>query len=589
MPGIFGVIDSAPVKSVRHRRELIGIVDTMSMAMRYEPLYEETRFTFDALGAYVGRVGFQQASEQPNDGTTDTVRTLTTGDHAGDATHIYERFGERGLMRLCGISAGFIADQTQRRCVLFTDRYGRERLFVHRHGSRTLFSSEAKAILAAAPETRSFDLEGLAEWIACGCTLGQQSLFRNIHICEAGTALVVDASGLTRHRYFDQAEFEQLEPVSEGEFLDGLSASLQTAVNTAARTAPRVAISLTGGLDSRMIMASLDATAGTVPCYTFGSMYRTTADVAVGKQVASRCDQPHQVVALDTPFLLDIRGNLNHAVYVSDGYLGLSGAAELYLNRQARSIAPARITGNWGGELMRGVRAFKYEMPKGQFIDDSLTTAISRSAGAFFKTNTHPLSAALFHQIPLQGFGRHAIERSQLSIRTPFLADDVVKWLYRQPESLRGSLLSATTVIGRRPHLLRIPTDRGLLGRGPVFGRRLSRRALIKAEYLTSHGAPDCLVKLAARLPQSMLETRFLGVDKFQHFRFWIRRELTAFVRDTLAPDATGDLRTLLDMRKVARMVDDHIAGRANFTNEIDKVLTLAVAQRTLFRDIQAS
>ena len=45
----------------------------------------------------------------------------------------------------------------------------------------------------------------------------------------------------------------------------------------------------------------------------------------------------------------------------------------------------------------------------------------------------------------------------------------------------------------------------------------------------------------------------------------------------------TAISRTWFDMPRVAQMVNDHIAGRANYTDEIDKLLTVAVAQKTLF------
>jgi asparagine synthase (glutamine-hydrolysing) len=157
--------------------------------------------------------------------------------------------------------------------------------------------------------------------------------------------LSFEGATVARRRYFDRGQLECLEPVSDGEFLEGFSESLRRSVNHFVSTMPKVGISLTGGLDSRMVMASLDAPAGSVPCYTFGSMYRTTGDVAVGKQVAARCGQPHSVLELGKPFLRGIAENLEQAVYVSDGYMGLSGAAELYVNRLARSMAPARMTG----------------------------------------------------------------------------------------------------------------------------------------------------------------------------------------------------------------------------------------------------
>lgn len=555
--------------------------------MRYEGCVAEPLVSWPSVGACAGRVVL--ANDRATDRSADAVSVITAGEEAAATSAViemYRRHGADGLAQVPGVGAGFLADVDRGRCLLFNDRYGRERLFVHVDGSRVAFSSEAKAILAIAPATRAFDTVGLAEWLACGCTIGRRSLFRHIEVLDSGTVLTFDGSTHRRQQYFEATRLETLEPVSAPDFLDGFSASLRSAVNAAVRNAPAVGVSLTGGLDSRMIMASLDAAPGSIPCYTFGSMYRTTGDVAVGRAVAACCGQPHRVLELGAHFLSDLPRQFSDAVYISDGYLGLSGAAELYVNRRAREIAPARMTGNWGGELMRGVRAFKYTMPKGGFLPAELVMTIDRSAAAFSPTK-QPLSAALFQQIPFQGYGRYAIERSQVAIQSPFLADDVVTWLYRAPAAVRAG--AAPAVIRRRPGLLAIPTDLGALGTGRGVARRRIRRALIKAEYLTSHGAPDWLAALASRLPKSVIETRFLGVDKFQHFRHWMRRDVSAFVRDSLLGDAGNGLHERFDMAAVARMVEAQIDGRANYTNELDKLLTLTAMRRRLFNAFEAT
>jgi hypothetical protein len=106
---------------------------------------------------------------------------------------------------------------------------------------------------------------------------------------------------------------------------------------------------------------------------------------------------------------------------------------------------------------------------------------------------------------------------------------------------------------------------------------------LVKAEYLTSHGAPDWLARFSAQLPGSLLETRFLGVDKFQHFRHWMRRDLAGLVREILLHENPSALRGHFDLARIAQMVGDHIDGRANFTDEIDKLMALVIAERQLF------
>jgi asparagine synthase (glutamine-hydrolysing) len=596
VPGIFGVVDTMCVGPEAHQ-QLVALAGRMQRSMRYEASYSDILLSFPSLGACVGSVGFRVASSDRDPDVRSAVALTADGMdmsfagamrdagatvacHAQEVLQAYQRSDGTDFLGPAGTYAGFIADPARRRLLLFNDPYGRERIFLHVSANRIFFSSEAKAILSVVPATRAFDANGLAELMACGCTLGARSLFREIEVLEGGTVLVVEGPEIKRRRYWGHSQLEALDHVSGQEFVQGFIESLRKAVNRLF-TPGCGAVSLTGGLDSRMIMSCLDTAPGEAPCYTFGSMYRTTGDVAVARQVAAACRQPHRVIELGNEFLQNAGEHLEEAVYASDGYLGLSGAAELFCNRKGRAIAAGRMTGNWGGELMRGVRAFKYALPGGDFVSPELTAHVKESAATFTPSSSNALSAALFQQVPYQGYGRYAIERSQVRVQSPFLDPEVIRWLYRAPAATRESPATAAAVIATRPDLLSIPTDGGLLGDQPSWWRHASRRAVIKAEYLTSHGAPDWLARLSSALPPHVIETRFLGVDKFHHFRFWIRHHLPNLVRDTLAEHRDG-LAAWFDMHRVNRMVTDHIDGRANHTDAIDKLLTVAIAQKRL-------
>ncbi len=557
MPGIFGVVDLEP-RSGGFATERLAIVRRMAAAMCYESTYVTDIVSSSSLAACAGRVGWQyNRPSRPGESPFSQSALLVTGDavvtsdHAnvshGDCCAVgpgaaelvrdIHRRGIEGLQDVEGAFAGFFMDQRRGECVLFNDRYGVERLFLHTENGRVLFSSEAKAIRAVAASTAALDSVGLAEWLMCGCTIGARSLFREVEILPGGTAVRFSAAHRPeRIRYFDRTALEQLPQLPANQFAEQFTETLVTAVNAAVTRSPESAVSLTGGLDSRLVVACLDAPPATVPTYTFGSMYRLTMDASVAAAVAARCDQPHQVLVLDRQFLAGIGEYYRRAVYASDGYLGFAGGAELYLNRLARRIAPIRVTGNWGGELMRGVRAFKARVPKGSFLRSPIREQMTEVAQTFAQTDDwHPLSYTLFHQMPNQGFGRYAVERSQVQMRSPFLANSVVKALYQSPASTRSSVELLVKVLARRPGLIAIPSDTGRLGhsaRPIALLRQAYRRTLVKAEYLTSHGAPDWMAVLSARVP--FFETAFLGRDKFQHFRHWTRHELSAFVRDTL-------------------------------------------------------
>jgi asparagine synthase (glutamine-hydrolysing) len=612
MPGIFGIVHRSGGLDERAAAEQRDALRRMAAAMRYDAEYVCDLFDCPDLGIGVGRVGWASlGSADRRDGDARRpapARTIvvTAGEplcevditaEAGDPGLRYSGAGARAIgcgyarrghyviALLHGTFAGFLLDRHQRRAWLFTDPYGIERLFVLEREGQTLFASEAKALLAVAPEARAYDPEALAEFLACGCTLGTQSLFRRIRILEGGSLLqFVHGHDVQQRRYIDAATLEAVPATPERPFREELGTRLRAAVHRASRRGPRVAVSLTGGLDSRIVMAGLDAAPDAVPCYTFGSMYRDTFDVSVARHVAALCGQPHTVLTLDREFLRELPGLLDSTVCISDGYIGVSGAAELYLNRLARTIAPVRMTGNWGGELLRAVRAFKHRVPRGSFLHPGLV-ALVETAGAKFARDaaSHPLSYTLFHQAPHQSYGRYAIERSQVITRTPFLDLDVVRCLYHAPSPADPDARSAALVRQLRPDLLGIPTDQGLMGPGGMrrAGRRGVRWVTAKAEYWTGPGAPQWLPRLTEYRGWSPVEPLFRGRHKFQHFHRWFRCELAAFVATTIM-DAHGCLREWFDMRAVESMIRDHTTGRGNYTDELDLLLTVAVTSRRL-------
>ena len=94
-------------------------------------------------------------------------------------------------------------------------------------------------------------------------------------------------------------------------------------------------MSLTGGLDGRMIMAWANRLPGAFPCYTFGSTYRNSNDVRLARLVAKLCRQSHKTIAVGHQFFAEFPRLAEKAVYVSDGTMDVNGAVELYVNDRA--------------------------------------------------------------------------------------------------------------------------------------------------------------------------------------------------------------------------------------------------------------
>ena len=79
--------------------------------------------------------------------------------------------------------------------MLFNDRYGLGRIYVHEGKDGVHFSSEAKSILRALPSTRQIDNRALAEFASCGCALQSRTLFAGVRLLPPASRWTFFAAG----------------------------------------------------------------------------------------------------------------------------------------------------------------------------------------------------------------------------------------------------------------------------------------------------------------------------------------------------------------------------------------------------------
>jgi len=267
---------------------------------------------------------------------------------------------------------GLLVEKTAGTATLFNDRYGMHRVYYHESQDAFYFAAEAKAILKVCPELRVMDPRGMGELVSCGCVLENRTVFRNISVLPPASAWVFRNGVIERKgSYFDPREWENQETPELEQYYQQLRDVFSQNIPKYFGGSQRSGVSLTGGLDSRMIMAWLNAAPGSVPCYSFGGMFHECQDVAVARKVAQLCGQRHQVIPVGEEFLARFGHYSERTVFLTDACVDVSHTADLYINEIARTIAPVRMTGNYGGEVLRSIRAFKtVEPPPGIFKDE---------------------------------------------------------------------------------------------------------------------------------------------------------------------------------------------------------------------------
>jgi asparagine synthase (glutamine-hydrolysing) len=600
MPGIVGLITKRPRQWAEQE------LARMLKVMLHESFYVSGTWIDESMGVYVGWVARENsfAAEMPvrnerddvilvfageDYPEPDTARRLKQQGHACNEggpsylAHLYEEDSNNFFKNLNGRFQGLLVDRTRATATLFNDRFGLQRVYFHEAQDAFYFSAEAKSILAVRPELRSTDPRGLGEFIACGCVLENRTLFRGIYTLPPGSAWSF-SNGILKDKafYFEPREWEEQEPLDA----EGYYSHLRDAFTS---TLPRyfdgpepVGVSLTGGLDTRIIMAWRKAAPGSLPCYTFGSMYRENQDVHLARRVAEICGQPYQVVTVDETCLAQFPHYAERTLYLTDGCVDISRSADLYNNEMARQIAPARMVGTFGSEIICKAVMFKAVMPKAELFQPELLSELTRAGETYSdQVRGNRTSVVAFTQPAAYHFGGLMLEQSQLTLRTPYLDNQVVKAVFRAPRADASEDVRLRLIRDGSTALSRLRTDRGLGGPNPITAaiNRAYLEFTFKAEYAYDYGMPQWVAKVDNAFAPLHLERLWMGRHKLFHFRWWYRTILAKYVQEILL-DSRALARPYLKPGAVEALVRGHLSGNQNYTTEIHRLLSLELLHR---------
>jgi asparagine synthase (glutamine-hydrolysing) len=511
-------------------------------------------------------------------------------DRASHLIGLYELHGPTFVDRLNGWFCGLLVDLRCSRAYLFNDRFGVGRLYLRETPDGLHFSSEARSLLRVFPSARSLDPSAVAETFSFGCVLRNRTLFHGLSLLPAGSRWTLEGGKvIDRRTYFDAREWSALEPLADDEFYSRLKDLFPKLLPPYMGAPGQTAMSLTGGLDGRMIMAWAKIEPGSLPCYSFGGTYRDCQDVILARDVARVCGQTHQTIEAGPELLAEFPDLASRCIEASSGTMDVSGAVEVFMNRRVRAISPIRLTGNYGSEILRGSVAFRPRSLDTSLFEPSFVAQIL-SAEATYRDerDMRDLTFIAFKQVPWHHHARLSVEQSVLTVRSPYLDNRLVELMYRaSPKIIASREPWLKFVHDGNPALSKIPTDRGLIHGRNGWTDKLRNAWLeftFKAEYAYDYGMPHRVARIDNSLSFLRLERLFLGQHKFYHFRTWYRRQLAPFLQDLLlAPNAAASQHFRAGTLK--RLVQEHVRGVANHTLEIHRALTLELIHRRLLSD----
>ena len=596
--------------SRRPARECENVVRGMLVSMQHEPFYRAGTYSIPELGVYAGWVALKDsfAADQVFLNEHHDVALVFSGEcfadpevrnslrrkghcvekNGGWLVHLYEEQGEQFFGQLNGLFSGLLVDKRRRKAFLFNDRYGAERIYWHETNDDMYFASEAKALLRVLPELREFDEDGLAQFITYGCTLEERTLFRGIHLLPGGSLWSFEDCNCRKQRYFSSVAWESQPLLSAECFEAAFQEAFKKVLPRYFESDSEIGISLTGGLDSRMIMSGRPHNGERPICYTFSGEKGETFDDRLAARVAKACGLEHRLLRIASDFFSEFASHADRTVYITDGCFGVTGAHEIYLNRQARELAPVRMTGNYGSEVLRGTSTFKRLNLSASLLEPQFGQALNSLTEPWANGNTHPVTFAAFCEIPWNLFGSLAAGRSQVIVRTPYLDNEIVALAYQAPDTLRRSRFLGWHIVkgDGGASLSQIPTDRGWprenFALSATFGRFFSK-ATFKLDYLNNEGCPHWLSSFDSVFTRVTSSLGLVGLHKYLHYRSWFRRELAEYIKSIVNDPQTQ--RTAFWSRDfLEHLAAEHIQGGKNYVLEINVVLTLEAVERLLLR-----
>ena len=266
---------------------------------------------------------------------------------------LYLHDGFESLQRLDGLFSAVIYDPPARRVHLLGDRYGLRPLYWTEHGGRLAWASELKAFLRLPGFSPRIAPSALRAFLGVGYLHDNLTWFEGVRRLPAASVLTWDleAGKASTRRYWWWDRIAPLAAAKEDELAAELGSLFTAAVGRRCLPGRRVGLVLSGGLDSRAILAALPG--ADYSAFTFGRP--GSADHCIAARAARLKGVEHRSFAIDPANWLDRRLD---AVWWSDGMLDLMHMHGVEALPRIRSLFAIAFNGAGGDGLAGGGHLF---------------------------------------------------------------------------------------------------------------------------------------------------------------------------------------------------------------------------------------
>jgi len=224
--------------------------------------------------------------------------------------HLYEEMQEKAFKELNGSFCFTIYNLATHELLLVNDRFSSYSLFYYLTNKGTLlFGTQLSSIIQSFEVPRELDISSIFEFFTLQRVLGKKTFYKDINILSPATVLRYREGNIIFNSYWERRYKEEKHP--DKYYVDKLAEAIKKSVERRTRGNHRFGILLSGGLDSRTVLAGSDKK---MVCFTVGDFGNREVNLAKRIAKAKGCKR----IFLKRE--LDHYANLvDKAVEISDG------------------------------------------------------------------------------------------------------------------------------------------------------------------------------------------------------------------------------------------------------------------------------
>ena len=593
MPGIIAIISKNKNLVDRNRK----VIKQMTEAIIHEDFYSNEYYELPELGLLISNVFItDKPGSLSNNGSFHTVdkqvQCFFSGElysfreicdqekintdikrndfYASIIENLYKGRGISVLEILNGFFNLVLVDKERKLIIIANDRHGMQRFYYGRSSDDSIiFAPELKCYKHYPELPLNLDDYAVLNKFKYKCFYKDETFYKEIRLLPIASKVEITNGDWNFSEYWTPEIDNKL---SEEEYLKQAQKRFEEIVEDYVDE-NNTGLSMTGGWDTRAILSVLNNRGKKLPLYTFAGHQSDSNDVKIARELARITDNPYHKIILGTEYLENFSKWVEKAVYISDGLSTVSRCQEYYANIKVRQFGTIRLTGKYGSQLVRGVTNLHENSPTLQIFSKEYREKYSNSASV---SQSKDLSYVLRYELPQLESQAQSQEMAALFVRTPYMDNKFVELMLKAPNMEDSSKLQKLIIAENTPDWINLPTNRGEYIRNTKINQIKGRWTKTLNVFDVAHNwvrLPTFHMKVFDLMDLFGINSIYKGRESWHHYRIWFRKQLGEYIEQIILDTRTLN-RHYYNQHFLEKMVKDHRAGRANYTKEIDKILS---------------